>query len=300
MVLSLFLMVIIFFFSKAVYHNFSNISTYTFSCNYLYIFLSLVFALLFVLYIGILWIHLIKEPNIPFLKALHIHLTSWLAKYIPGNAGIVVSKVYFLSKYNIEKKRALVISIYENVFQITSAFIISIPLIIFYFLWAIWPQYLYLWIIFVALSIIFLHPNIFYTCINIALKLFKRQTLGREYFLSYREILKYFILYCIAVCINGLAFYFMINWIVYIPFTDFLPLLWAWSFAWVIWILAIFAPWWLWVREWVLVLFLKFLLPIEVAIIVSIFSRFRTTIIDWLLWLYILISSVVTRKKIKI
>ena len=85
-------------------------------------------------YVGILWIYLINEPNIPFGKALHIHLVSWLAKYIPGNAGIVVSKIYFLSEYGIERKRAFVISIYENVFLIVSAFIISAPLIILYFL----------------------------------------------------------------------------------------------------------------------------------------------------------------------
>lgn len=296
--LLVFLAIIIFFFTKSLYQNFSHIVNYKFSFNYFYILLSLLSGLIFIVYIGILRISLIKERKIPFSKALNIHLSSRLAKYIPGNAGIIVSKIYFLSEYGIDKKRAVVISIYENVFQITSAFIISLPLIFFYFFWVINQQYIYLWIIFIIASLVFLHPGIFFKCINIGLKLFKRQQLEKKYFLWYKEIIKYFFLYSIGVVINGFAFYFIVKGITDIAFINFLPLLWAWNFAGVIWVITIFAPWGLGVREGVLVVFLKLLFPLEIAVLISVFSRFRTTALDWIIWLYILAYKYIFKKPI--
>lgn len=293
----LFLTIVIFFFAKALYQNFSTILYYDFNFTYWYLLLSIICILLVVVYFGILRIDLVREPWIPFFKAMYIHLVSWLAKYIPGKAGIILSKVYFLSELGIEKKRGIVISIYENVFQILSVFVVSIPLIVYYFLGAISSQYMYIWIIFVVLCFIFLHPTVFYQCINLGLKLFKKQTLEKKYFLSYRQIIKYFLLYTVGVFLNGFAFYFMVKGITDISFTNFLPLLWAWNFAGVIWLLAIFAPGWLGVREWVLVIFLKFLFPLEVAILISVFSRFWVTAIDGIIGLYVLIIKIIHKKK---
>lgn len=288
---------IIYFFWKTIYSNFTNILEYNFSFNIYYILASIFIVIIVVFYWAVLWKHITKKSDIKYSDIFYIQGISWLAKYLPWKAGIVLSKIYFLTKHWVNKKRWLVSSIYENIFQILSAFLVSIPVVLYYFAWWISNYYLYFSILFVIWFLVFIYPPVFYFFINFWLKLFKKEILEKKYFLDEFEILKNLFLYSIWIILNWIAFFLMIKWITNISWNLLLPIIWIWNFAWVIWLLAIFAPAWLWVREGILILFLWYYFPVEIASLIAVFSRFWTTICDGIIWIYVLVCKSLKWKK---
>ena len=284
----IFIIIIIYIFWYNLYKNYNNILNYNFDINIFYIILSILIAFIYIISWWLLWGNLINKKEIKNKEIIKIHLISWLSRYIPWKIWIIASKIIFLKKYWVSKRESLIYSMYENIFQIITALIISIPIIIYYFLWQISNYYIYTSIFFIIWLIIFLYKPVFFSIINFWLKLFKKEPIKKEYFLNNNRIVKYIFYYSILNILNWLAFFLIIKGIINIDNFEFIKISGIWIFAWVIWLLALFAPSWIWVREWIIALLLSSILPTEIAILISIFSRLWISIIDSIIWLYIL------------
>lgn len=292
----IFIFFVIIFFWYSIINNYKVLLNYNYNLNLIYIIISFSLWFFYIIWSWLNWWNIVNNKNISKKEIIKIHFISWLSRYIPWKVWIVASKMIFLKKYWISKKESLVYSMYENIFQIIWAFTFCLPIILIYFLWDISQNYIYLAIFLLIALLITLYRPIFFFLINFWLKLIKKEPFKKESLLTEWQIIKYLLSYIFFVFINWLSFFFMVKWIVDIEFSYFLQISWAWVFAWVIWLLALFAPSGLWVREWILVLLLQTIFPLEVAILISVFSRLWISIIDWLIWLYILWSKYIQKR----
>ncbi len=292
----IFIIAVWYFFVKNIYSHYESIKNYNFNINFYYLSISIIFQILFIFYKWYIWGYLIKWHQIKLKELFYIHSLTWLVRYIPWKASYVFSRILLLWKYDISKKQWFVSIVYENLFQIIASFLVWIPLILYYFTWWLNNLQIVLSIIFSVWFLIILYKPIFYYFLNLWLKLIKKEKIQKEFLLDSKEIFKSVFLFSFWVILSSIAFFFMIKWITDINYNLILPIIWVWSIAFVIWLLTIFTPNWLWAREAVLVFFLQFYFPIEISIIISIFSRLWSTIWDWLFYIYALVYKIYFKK----
>lgn len=278
---------ILYFFSKTIYINYDKIKDFQFNLNIFYFILSIIFYFLFFLSLTFLWKYLLWEKKITFKEIFYINSVSWISKYLPGKVAVIVTKVFYLHERWVPKRTSFISCIYEHIFQIIASLAVSFPFIIYYFLGTENNSYIWLSVLFFIWFLISIHPFIFNNALNILLKLLKKDWVEKHHFLGIFSIIKYIFWYSLSMIIKGLSFVFLVLsvtsiWIWDIPF-----LMFAWVFAGVVGIVSVFAPNWLWVREWVLAFLLQFILPVEISIIISIFSRLWSTLCDWILGIYV-------------
>ncbi|MCD5380694.1 hypothetical protein LR004_02100 [Candidatus Gracilibacteria bacterium] len=292
---------IIYFFGKTLYSNFSEIKNYDFEINFGYLFLSLVSFLVFFWSLGILWKGLLISPLLTsphgrgiaqkiVNKDIHyINAISWISKYIPGKVAMVATKVLYLEKFGVSKKTSFLSCLYEHIFQIMSSFLLSLPFIIYYFWGTQNDIYVMLSSLSLIVGIIIIHPYIFNKVLNFALTLFKKTPLDASHFLSLSQILKYILGYSVSMILKGGSFVLFVASITQIGgIQDIVFYTFAWIFAGVIGIISIFAPNGLGVREGVLTLILTLVLPLEIAILISIGSRLWFSLCDGVIGIGIL------------
>lgn len=288
----IFIIIVWYFFIEKIYTNYDAIKNYEFNINIYYIALSIVLQLVFIFYKGFIWSELIKWHKIKTKDIFFIHSLTWLIRYVPGKATYIFSRILLLGKYNVSKKQWFVSIIYENVLQIVSSFMVWLPIIIFYFVWWLSNYEIFTGVILSIIFMFIISKPVFNYFINLWLVIFKKDKLPEEYLLNPKEIAKSLFLFIIWTIIYWLSFFFMIKGISDIDFTLVIPMIWAWTIAFVIWLVAIFSPNGIWVREWVLVFLLQFYFPLEISIVISIFSRLWSTIWDWLSYIYALVYKI--------
>ncbi len=297
---------IILFFSKVLIANWSQIEDIKFTLNFpLYLLSTLVF--LFVIFFwGALWNLLLKDlghKQLSFTECFKIQAKAWFGKYLPGKVGVIGIKFYLGAKNNIDSTTIGISTIYENIFQIITAFLVSVPILLYYSIEELKEDallYQILPIVLIAGLLVFIHPKVFFYFVNSGLKLLKKQTISQQFFLSTTQIVKYIFLYSFGMIMAGIAFFLFINSISSFSTNYLILSIGIFNFAGIIGLLAIFVPAGIGIREGVIVLLLKPYMPYEMAIVISVASRFWTTIADGLLGLYILVSnSFKERPKVK-
>ncbi len=280
---------ILYFFWKTLYSNFVEIKDFDFQINSFYLFLSLLSFLTFFYSLWILWKGLLNKDQITNSHIHYINAISWISKYIPWKVAMIATKVLYLEKKWITKKESFLSCLYEHIFQIISSFLLSLPFIIYYFWWTQHNIYVILSSLSLMIWISIIHPFIFNKTLNFLLKLFKKTPLDKKYFLPLKQILKYLFWYSLSMILKWISFVFFVASLTQVSsINDIVFYAFAWIFAWAIWIIAIFAPNWLWVREWVLTLLLTLVLPLEIAILISVWSRLWFSLCDWVIGLWIL------------
>ena len=98
--------------------------------------------------------------------------------------------------------------------------------------------------------------------------------------LTYPQLLRYLGLYVVNWLLFGVALFVFIRSFYPLEFSSILYLTGAFSFAGMIGIVAVFAPAGLGVREGILALFLGQVMPVPVALVVSVSSRVWLTVIE--------------------
>ncbi|MCK4662592.1 MAG: flippase-like domain-containing protein [Bacteroidales bacterium] len=292
---ALFVIVIILLFIKTLITNWTKIQSFQFDLNIpLYFFSTLILILVIFLW-GALWNLLLRDLNskqLSFHESFKIQVQAWFGKYIPGKVGLVGIKFYLGKKKSINSTTLGISTIYENIFQIVTAFLVSVPILFYFslkelgenpFLYQILP------LLFIVGLFIFIHPKVFFYFINLGLKLIKKQPISKKYFLTSGQIVKYVILYSIGIIANGIAFFLFIQSITPLSLEYLIPTIGVFNFAGVIGLLAIFVPAGLGVREGLIVLLLQAYMPLEIVIFISILSRLWITVADGILGIYVLL-----------
>ena len=100
-----------------------------------------------------------------------------------------------------------------------------------------------------------MHPRVFYKVINTLLYRFKKETIPEA--IKYRDIIQLFFFYNGLVLVQGVAFYFFVNALCYVPLQNLVGLTASFAVAGALGTVSFFAPSGLGVREGILALLLS-------------------------------------------
>lgn len=282
-----------YFFARSLINNWNNIETIGFSFNG-YSALSLLLFVVAVLYSGVLWGEILQKLgiNVSNREATRVHTSSWLLKYIPGQAGSYVNKVAWGSKKGYSKKVTTISFVYENVFLLLASLALSLPVLGLFFDRLSGNLMLFLPLV-LSLSVLpLLNKRVFYNLFNYIFKRFRNQSIDREYFFDTKTLVGFFFKFLIPRIITAAGFIFVAA--SFLPVTPdmYAGLGSAYILAGIIGILAIFVPSGIGVREAVIVLFVSSYFSTETAIALSLIARLYSTMADGLLALvYVALSS---------
>jgi uncharacterized membrane protein YbhN (UPF0104 family) len=212
-------------------------------------------------------------------------LGSWfysqLGKYLPGKVWLLLARFYFYESKG-KSKKAISIALYlEMVTLIVAGGLIFLVALLFFK--EVGPfysgkQFWYLVLLLILFAFIFLHPQVLQKILNWALVPFKREPLFLS--ISYSDVLWILSVCILSWVIGGISFYLFIDSVYPVSSETILFLTGALAFSSILGIVAIFAPSGLGVREGTLVYLLSFIMPVSVAVIISILTRIWMTLIE--------------------
>ncbi|MFH1841369.1 MAG: lysylphosphatidylglycerol synthase domain-containing protein [Candidatus Nealsonbacteria bacterium] len=285
-IIGFFIVVLIFYFlGKNLYLNWEQVKEYQISLNYLYLIVSFILLSIAILGRGLVWKKIVDilEPanDLGFLESVRISVFSQFGKYLPGKIFAPAGMIYLTRSKNISKKNLYLSVIFDAFFPIISAFILSLLLIGLFFNYEVGFFNFYL-IGFLAILVGFAitHPWIFQYLVKMFLKILKKEQVDFNFTFSWFNRIKIISFYSLTHFLIGLGFFFLINSITYFPLENLLSSAGIYILAGVLGLVAFFIPGGLGVREGVLVLFLQFYFPLNVAILISLLARIWSTLVD--------------------
>ena len=235
----------------------------------------------------------LSPRSIDKFTAIRIHIYSWLLKYMPGKAGTVGGKYYLSTKQGIDKKAILLSTLYEYIFLILSSLLIGIVTIIVspHLQFSVFTSMPLILLVIGILIFLFI-PELFYHCINRVTKLFLKQDVKFNTRLMTKDLLKFLGLYLLPRFFD--AFIFALVLLSYQKFelSTFIYLAGSYVIAIILGFMSIVAPSGFGVREGFAIYFAKQVVPLEIAIFATIFTRVIITIADiWLLLINLKLSK---------
>lgn len=268
-----------------------EINHYQININWIYFIFSLVLLDTTIIFSAWLWkiiLQIISKKKLKFKTALKIHISSWLLKYLPGKVGVILGKSYLGNKnWKIPQEKIILSSAYEYLFIVLSSFLISFYIIKNINLGNINSTFIFILIILITFLLFFI-PKLFYLFFNKIIIFLKKEKLKIIIKLSSKELVIIFILYLINRILFGTSFFLLAQSITQIPSSQFIFIASSFVLASTIGFLAVFAPGGLGVREGILIILLQNIMPLEMAVILSILSRIWLLTGDGILALFIL------------
>ena len=271
-----------YFFSQAIIENWHSISKIDLQPD-VYSIAGTLFFLIAVIISGVLWGKLLSElsgKKIGLNEAIKVHSASWLMKYIPGQAGSILSKLAWAKSNGISQKSATNSFIYENVLLVLASAVLALPVIVlFQGALSSDPSLLLPLLIIIPISLVVYKP-FFYKSLNFIFLKIGRKPFRESDFLTSKQILKFLSLYLLPRAMNGVAFVLIALSFLPVESSMFVGLASIYILASVVGLLAIFVPGGIGVREAVIVLFASAYFPVDIAVLLSLIARFYATIAD--------------------
>ncbi|HPL95327.1 MAG TPA: lysylphosphatidylglycerol synthase domain-containing protein [bacterium] len=294
----LFIIAIIIFLVFYLKNNWSKITFPELKFDYLYLIISFILFALSLIGLALLWGLILKklEPanTLTKQKIITIYLASELAKYTPGNIWAIVGRVLWGNQAGASKKNLLISSFLDSVLAALSVIELGV-ILLFIALGKNWPNLYPLALVVIIISLIIIHPKIFYPLFNWFFKKIKKEQILPENFINYLDIIKINLFYFIVAIFFSLSFLFFVRSFTAFPTPVSLGLMSAFALSAGLGTIALFAPSGLGVREGILVLILKNFLPAALSVFLSLIFRIWLTVIEILLfsifWLYNFFTS---------
>jgi uncharacterized membrane protein YbhN (UPF0104 family) len=244
-------------------------------------------ALLFRYWGAGIWLFLLERLGAQglrenFRELSYVYAKAWLGRYLLGAGTWILGKIYFASQYGISKNKLAVSGLLEAVLQLLATLVVGLGLLL------IDPRLdtlgsgpSILSAIAFAICLIALIPAVFRFGVGLIYRVVRRKTIPREDLPDWRAIVIGGLLYIVGTLITGIS-YFFIAQAVYadLQWSDLLYVIGASSVASAVSLLAVFAPGGIGVREGVQVLFFSALMPVEIAVIVSVLMRLWSLAVD--------------------
>ena len=256
--------------------------------NWLFVALSTVFGLAFRYWGAYIWLVLLKGLGAKNLtnktQLLYVYAKSWLGRYIPGTAPWILGKIYFASKQGISKNKLAVSSLLEGGLQVNVVLILSLLILSFDSrLNIIDIRFKFLMIAIAVVGIISLTPRVFNKIVSITYKLLKKKTLDEEHLANGKTIMTGAGLYAVGAVISGVSFFYMAKAVFPdLLYSDALFVIGTASLAGAVSMLAVFTPSGLGVREGIQLALLSLIMPTELALVVTVFTRLWSIVTDLL------------------
>jgi uncharacterized membrane protein YbhN (UPF0104 family) len=211
-------------------------------------------------------------------------LGSWfysqLGKYLPGKVWLLLGRYYFYESKG-KSKKAISIALYlETITVVMAAGLMFLAaLAIFKQVRPFYPGETFWWFLIpFTLAFVAIHPRVLQTIFNWVLTKFNREPIALS--ISYFEILWILWVNIMAWIVGGIGFYFFAGSVFPVSSIYILFLTGALAFSSTLGLIALFAPSGLGVREGALVYLLSFIMPISVAVIISVLTRIWMTLIE--------------------
>ncbi|MGE5327866.1 MAG: lysylphosphatidylglycerol synthase domain-containing protein [Thiobacillus sp.] len=276
------LLIFLFIYLRSI--NYSKLSSI--QINWYYIILATVFGIWFRYWGAFIWLKLLRglgAKNITFNPQLvYVYAKSWMGRYIPGTAPWILGKIYFASKHGISKNKLAVSSLLEGGLQINVVMIISAVILAFDArLSVINNNIKLLMALAVIAGCVSMTPAVFNRIVSFAYKIIRGKELEKEHLADAKTILKGVALYSIGAIISGVGFFFMAKAVFpSLAYSNALFVIGAASLAGAVSMLAVFAPSGLGVREGIQLALLSLIMPTEYALVVTVFTRLWSIILD--------------------
>lgn len=280
---------VLYFFISYLVGNWQKVQELDFTINYWYLVLATaVWAVGYVCF-ALIWRHIIKtigpHGSLTPKKAIGIYMLTEFGKYIPGKVWIIAGRVLMATKHGIDKKNLLVGALLDNILSIIAILIVGVI----FFLFELSSEQSSLILLafgMIVAGLICLQPRIFYPVINFGLKKIGKPTITDEARLVYIQILTFTGIYILADILLGISFFIFVNAITPIALTNFFAVAAAFCLAGGLGVALLFAPSGIGVREGVIVALLQLVMPLPMAVSISILARLWTTIGELLLLLF--------------
>ncbi len=270
---------ILFFLIRVLHRNWLQVKSFDFSFAWSSLVLSFLMLLAYLVlrvYIWKVMLHKMKV-SLGFRTCLKISFLSTMGKYLPGKVWLVLGKVYLAGKEGIPKPIALASAVLEVVLELTASIAFFLVFL------SVRPGFtalsnnlIYILIGAVVVGLLMLHPALFYAITNLVLRWMKKDTIHED--IGYAGMIHLFSCYVLLVLVQGIAFYFFINAICFLPLNTLFGLSASVAAAGALGTLSVFAPSGLGVREGVLALLLTTYVVSPVAVLISLLARIWVTL----------------------
>lgn len=267
--------------AKIDYSRLSNISF-----DWTAIAIASVFGLAVRYWGAYIWVNLLghlSQHKIPhYRKLFSIYAQSWLARYIPGTAPSLASRVYFASKLGISKNKLAVSTLLEVGLQVTVVIAVALTLLL------IDPRFNLIdteqRLLMIAVLVgccTALIPYVFNRIVSIVYRLVKRKKFPQEHYIGPSAVIRGTTLYMIWSLVGGVSLFFMSKGVYpELGYENILFVMGVSNLAGALGMLAFFAPSGIGVREGVLIVLLSIVIPIEFAVVVAVFTRLWGLVLD--------------------
>ena len=244
------------------------------------------FALAFRYWMVVIWrviLRALGNRDLPGFNIMaYIYAKAWITRYIPGTVTWIVGKVYMAASYGISKSRLAVSSLLEGGMQVVALTVVSLFILGFSPRLHSIPTVVRIAVVAVSiLSLLVLYPPIFNRLLHMAHVALKKQKPNEELRINGQAVVRSFLLFAIGVFITGTANYFVV--LALAPHTDhsfYFYLVGAFGIAGAIGIATPFVPSGLGVRDGVILLLLAAIMPKEIAVAITVFTRLWQVAMD--------------------
>lgn len=219
-----------------------------------------------------------------FTELIYVYAQAWLARYIPGTAAWIVSRVYFASKYGISKNKLAVSSLLESGLQVTVVMASALAMLMIddRFSLVSGDQKV---LMFVALLVcmVALVPKVFNFIVSKVYGVIKRKPFSKDHYIDGKTVLSGSWMYLVWSLIGGLSLFF-ISKAVYpeLGYDTLLFVMGVSNLAGALSMLAIFAPSGLGVKEGIQIALLSIIMPTEYALVIAIVMRLWSIVLDFI------------------
>ncbi len=219
-----------------------------------------------------------------FAELTSVYAKAWLGRYLLGAGTWIVGKIYFASQHGVSKSKLAVSGVLESVLQLIATLVVGLGLLVLDVrLTAAGPSIGLLSVIALAACLVALIPAVFRFGIRLVYRVVRRKSIEAGDLPDWQAIVYGGLLYIAGTLITGISYFFVAQ-AVYAPLSweDMVYVVGASSIASAVSLLAVFAPGGIGVREGIQVLFFSALMPVEVAVIVSVLMRLWSVLVDLL------------------
>lgn len=267
------------FLLRNLYLNWNQLSTYQWSLNYLALASSLFLLLADAFLYAYLWRRILLQfgGSLGYRKVFRMVFLSQLGRYLPGKVWNLAGVIYLGSKEGVPKLISGASLGLQLLWQILSGVIVFLLTLPF---WGHSPSAvgLYPLLLLLPLGVILFHPTFINWGFGFALRAMGEEPRRLDW--GYRDTLGQLILWALFWVINGVAYYLMINSLTPSSPSQLPMVVGAFTIAWVIGFLALFAPAGLGVVEGTLTFLLGFNFALPVATVVALLTRLVRTIAE--------------------
>jgi hypothetical protein len=290
--------VIIFFIVRYIITNAKGFNNFEIRFNYFYLPISFIILLIYILNQSFLWhyITIQNNCNIDLRTSIISRIYSEFGKYLPGKVFGYAMLFYAYSKANQSKTLVAFCMFFELLASVLAASMIFLFSLFFTEIQD-FQKYHIIALFLLLVFFILIHPRILNYFIATFLKIAKREPVKLN--MTYYQLLKIISLYVANFMVFGIGLVLFINSIYPVSFSNYLFITGTMAGAGLIGLFAIFVPAGLGVREGILTIALKEIMPLTFAGVVSLASRVWLVLGEIILFFMVFMYNFYFKKKIQ-